>query len=496
MGDVEQDRLLRTLLDEAAIGIKWVASDGRLVEANLSLCRLLGYERAELLQRRDDEITHPDDQEGDQVLFARLLRGEIGSYSLEKRYLTRSGHALPVRVTSALTRTDDILRLGIVEDMRQRHEGEVTLRSILNTVPDAMVIISERGIIESFSPSAERLFGYQAAEVVGKNVKVLMPAPYRERHDSYIENYVETGERRIIGIGRIVTGLRKDGTTFPLELSVGEAVIAGRRIFTGFVRDLSEREEAERRLERLQQELMHVGRLSEMSQMGSALAHELNQPLSAINNYLRAGTRMLEAMGIAKDERVFEVMDKAGAQARRAGEIIRGLRQLVEKHETERRDEDVNKIVEEASALALLGAKNGGITVRIELSEQRLTALVDRIQIQQVVVNLVRNAVEAMASSPEKRLTIATRREGDSVTASVSDSGPGLRSDIADRLFMPYVTSKEKGMGIGLSICRQIIDAHGGRIGVETIPTGGTRFFFTLPLSGRPSESPSQTPAA
>jgi two-component system sensor kinase FixL len=273
-------------------------------------------------------------------------------------------------------------------------------------------------------------------------------------------------------------------------------VIAGRRIFTGFVRDLSEREEAERRLERLQQELMHVGRLSEMSQMGSALAHELNQPLSAINNYLRAGTRMLEAMGIAKDERVFEVMDKAGAQARRAGEIIRGLRQLVEKHETERRDEDVNKIVEEASALALLGAKSGGITVRIELSEQRLTALVDRIQIQQVVVNLVRNAVEAMASSPEKRLTIATRREGDSVTASVSDSGPGLRSDIADRLFMPYVTSKEKGMGIGLSICRQIIDAHGGRIGVETIPTGGTRFFFTLPLSGRPSESPSQTPAA
>ena len=356
MREVEEGRLLRTLLDEAAIGIKWVASDGRLVEANLSLCRLLGYERSELLQRRYNEITHPDDQDRDQALFARLLAGEIGSYSLEKRYVGKSGHAVPVRVTSALTRADDVLRLAVVEDLRQRHEDEVTLRSILNTVPDAMVIISERGIIESFSPSAERLFGYDAAEVVGRNVKILMPSPYHERHDSYIERYLETGDRRIIGIGRIVTGLRKDGTTFPLELSVGEAVIGGRRIFTGFVRDLSEREEAEHRLERLQQELMHVGRLSEMGQMGSTLAHELNQPLTAITNYLRAGTRMLEAMELARSERIFEVMDKAGAQARRAGEIIRGLRQFVEKHETERRDEDIDSIVEEAGALALLGA--------------------------------------------------------------------------------------------------------------------------------------------
>jgi two-component system sensor kinase FixL len=496
VSEVEEGGLLRTLLDEAAIGIKWVASDGRLVEANLSLCRLLGYERAELLQRRYDEITHPDDQERDQALFSRLLAGEIGSYSLEKRYLSKSGHALPVRVTSALTRTDDILRLAVVEDLRQRHEGEVTLRSILNTVPDAMVIIGERGIIESFSPSAERLFGYDAAEVVGKNVKMLMPSPYRERHDSYIERYLETGERRIIGIGRIVTGLRKDGTTFPLELSVGEAVIGGRRIFTGFVRDLSEREEAERRLERVQQELMHVGRLSEMGQMGSTLAHELNQPLTAINNYLRAGTRMLEAMGVARSERVYEVMDKAGAQARRAGEIIRGLRQFVEKHETERRDEDIDKIVEEASALALLGARTGGVVVRIELSHERPTAFVDRIQIQQVVVNLVRNAVEAMGQSLEKRLTIATQRAGDGVTVSVTDSGPGIRSDIAERLFTPYVTTKEKGMGIGLSICRQIIDAHGGRIGVESMPTGGTRFFFTLPLSTGQASNVEGAPSA
>jgi two-component system, LuxR family, sensor kinase FixL len=490
VSEVEQSRLLRALLDEAAIGITWAASDGRLVEANLSLCRLLGYERAELLERRYDEITHPEDQAREQVLFDRLLRGEIGSYALEKRYLGKGGHIVPVRVTSALTRVDDVLRLAIVEDLRQRGEGEVTLRAVLNAVPDGMVIIGERGIIESFSPSAERLFGYRSAEVVGQNVKMLMPPPYRDRHDAFVERYLDTGERRIIGMGRIVTGLRKDGGTFPMELSVGEAMVAGRRIFTGFIRDLTEREEAERRLDHLQQELMHVGRLSEMGQMGAVLAHELNQPLAALNNYLRAGTRMLEAMGVARSERIFEVMDKAGAQARRAGEIIRGLRQFVEKHETERRHEDVGKIVEEAIALALLGAKSGGIVVRIEMSEEQLSVFVDRIQIQQVVVNLVRNAVEAMAQSPEKRLTIATRRDGECVAVSVADTGPGLSADLADRLFTPYVTTKEKGMGIGLSICRQIVEAHGGRIRVESAPAGGARFLFTLPLSGQHAAIP------
>jgi two-component system sensor kinase FixL len=484
MSEFGEGRLLRTLLDQAAIGIKWIASDGRLVEVNRSLCQLLGYERDELLQRRYEEITHPDDLERDRASFMRLLAGEIGSYSIEKRYLSKSGQALPVRVTSALTHADDILRLAIIEDMRAYHEREVRLRSILDTVPDAMVIINERGIVESFSPSAERLFGYSAAEVLGRNVSMLMPTPHRERHDSYLERYLKTGERRIIGIGRVVSGLRKNGTTFPLELSVGEAVIAGRRIFTGFIRDLTEREEAERRLEHLQHELMHVARLTEMGQMGSTLAHELNQPLTAITNYLRAGRRLLDATKAVGVERVFEVMDKAGAQAQRAGEIIRHLRQFVEKREIEQRDEDVNKTVEEASALALVGAKSVGVTIRIALSSENPVAHIDRIQIQQVVVNLVRNAVEAMARSPERILTVATRRDGGVVMVSVTDTGPGLSKEVAERLFTPFVTTKEKGMGIGLSICQRIVEAHGGRIGMESVEGGGTRFLFTLPLSG------------
>lgn len=479
---------LRMLLDEAAIGIKWIAPDGRLVEVNQSFCRLLGYEREELLTRRYDDITHPDDMARDQALFARLLAGEIGSYSLEKRYLNRAGEPLQVRVTSALTRAQDVLRVSIVEDLRDaetiRRDGEVRLRSILDTVPDAMVVIDERGTIESFSPSAEQLFGYAVSEVVGRNVSMLMPSPHRELHDSYLDRYLKTGERRIIGIGRVVSARRKDATTFPMELSVGEAIVSGKRIFTGFIRDLTERAEAERKLDQMQRELMHVARLSEMGHMGSTLAHELNQPLTAITNYLRAGRRMLEAQRAPGLERLAEAMDKAVAQAQRAGDIIRHLRQFTEKRETERQDEDINMVVEEAIALGLVGARSSGVNVHTELSSDRPVALIDKIQIQQVLVNLVRNAVEAMANSEEKMLSLATRRRDGMVVITVTDTGPGLSKQVADQLFKPFVTTKEKGMGIGLSICRQIIDAHGGWIGVETPERGGARFVFTLPAEG------------
>jgi two-component system, LuxR family, sensor kinase FixL len=495
------ETLLRTLLDEAAIGIKWIAADGRLVEVNRSLCLLLGYMRAELLERRLEDITHPEDLARDRALFDRLLAGEIGSYSLDKRYFCKNGEAIHVRVTSALARTRRALRLAIVEDIGARHdaetiraEGEMRLRSILNTVPDAMVVINEVGIIESFSQSAERLFGYSAAEVIGANVSMLMPTPHRERHDSYLERYLETGERRIIGIGRVVSALRKDGSVFPMELSVGEALIGGRRIFTGFIRDLSERQEAEHRLERLQQELTHVGRLSEMSQMGSTLAHELNQPLTAITNYLRAARRMADASRLSGTERVAEAMDKAVAQAQRAGDIIKRLRQFVEKRETERDYQNVSEVVEEASQLALVGARSSGVTVRIEPSPEPATALIDKIQIQQVVVNLVRNAIEAMAQSREKMLTVVTRRDGDLVAVIVSDTGPGPSREVVDRLFQPFVTTKDKGMGIGLSICRQIIEAHDGHIRVETPETGGARFLFTLPLVSPPASRTGVSP--
>lgn len=360
---------------------------------------------------------------------------------------------------------------------------EAHLRSILETIPDAMVVIGERGIMQSFSPAAERLFGWKAEEVVGRNVKMLMPDPYREAHDAYLDRYLSTGERRIIGIGRVVVGERKDGSTFPMELAVGEMVSDDQRFFTGFIRDLSERQQTEARLQELQTELVHISRLTAMGEMASALAHELNQPLSAIANYLKGSKRLLGSGGDI--ERVQEAIDKAGDQALRAGEIIRRLRDFVARGEAERRVESLPKLIEEASALALVGAKEHGIRVLFRFDPQIDLVLADKVQIQQVALNLIRNAIEAMESATRRVLEIRIApAPDDQAQVIISDTGTGISPEIADQLFQPFVTTKRTGMGVGLSISRTIIEAHGGRLWTEPNPGGGTRFAFTLRAVG------------
>jgi two-component system, LuxR family, sensor kinase FixL len=368
--------------------------------------------------------------------------------------------------------------------LRSRFEGaarEAHLRSILDTVPDAMVVIDERGIVQSFSAAAERLFGYAEPDIVGSNVSVLMPPPYRERHDGYIQRYLQTGERRIIGIGRVVVGERKDGTTFPMELAVGEMRSGRQRFFTGFIRDLTERQQTEARVQELQSELVHISRLTAMGEMASALAHELNQPLSAIANYMKGSRRLLETGIGDRSAMLRDAMEKAGEQALRAGQIIRRMRDFVARGESERRVESVRKLVEEASALALVGAKDQGVRVRFEFDPAADLVLADKVQIQQVLLNLLRNALEAMETSMRRELVVATRAvDDDTVAINVTDTGSGIAPEIAAQLFQPFVTNKRQGMGVGLSICRTIVEAHGGQIGVEPNPGGGTIFRFTL----------------
>lgn len=359
---------------------------------------------------------------------------------------------------------------------------EAQLQSILATVPDAMVVIDQRGLIHEFSPAAQRMFGWQASEVTGRNVSLLMPDPYRSAHDGYLERYYRTGEKRIIGKGRVVVGARQDGSTFPIELAVGEMVADGQRFFTGFIRDLTERQQAEDRLQELQSELVHVSRLTALGEMASALAHEINQPLSAIANYLK-GTRMLLARDEVPHERVAEAVDRAATEALRAGEIIRRLRDFVARGETERTIESLPKLVEEASALALVGAKEHGIRVKYDFSPAVDLVLADRVQIQQVVLNLVRNAVDAMveAESARRDLTISIKTgEGNLVQVSVIDTGPGIAPDVTDKLFQPFITTKRTGMGVGLSISRTIVEANGGSIWAREASRGGAEFGFTV----------------
>jgi two-component system sensor kinase FixL len=373
---------------------------------------------------------------------------------------------------------------GIARTSTQDAEARAAhLQSILDSVPDAMVVINEHGLIQSFSLAAERLFGFSAAEVLGKNVKVLMPSPYQQAHDGYIERYLRTSERRIIGIGRVVVGQRSDGSTFPMELAVGEMHVREQRFFTGFIRDLTERQQTEARLQELQTELVHMSRLTAMGEMASALAHELNQPLAAIANYMKGSRRLLEnrqdqALGPLRD-----AMDKAADQALRAGDIIRRLRDFVSRGESERRVEDVKKLIEEASALALVGAKDKGVRVRFAFAPRLNYVLADKVQIQQVLLNLVRNAIDAMETAPTRELLVATSSAPDNmVEISVADTGSGIAPEIVDQLFQPFVTTKTHGMGVGLSISRTIIESHGGSISPRPNPGGGTIFVFTLPL--------------
>jgi len=379
-----------------------------------------------------------------------------------------------------------------MNDEAQRTQGvsfnkrESHLRSILATVPDAMVVIDEMGRILSFSAAAEKMFGYAESEVIGENVAMLMPSPDRERHDGYLSHYRDTGERKIIGIGRVTTARHRDGYTFPIELSIGEAWLDETRIFTGFVHDITQRQKAELRLQDLQSELAHVGRVSEMGSLASSLAHELNQPLTAIANYCEAARDLLPAEG--NDESlalVREALDEAAKETIRAGQIVQRLREFVRPGEADRRVESLARLVTEANALALVGTREHGIEVQVQLDPRADDVFVDRIQIQQVLTNLVRNAIDAMLDSPIRSLVIRSEASPDDlVTLTIEDTGSGIDPEIAPQLFQPFVSSKQHGMGVGLSICRTIVEAQGGRIWFEPRPEGGTAFHFTLPSGG------------
>lgn len=362
-------------------------------------------------------------------------------------------------------------------DAREAH-----LRSILDTVLDATVVIEKDGTITSFNAAAVRQFGYTEAEVVGKNVRILMPDPYQKEHDNYISRYLETGEKRIIGVDRVVVGKRKDGSTFPMKLAVVEIKTGNKIFFTGFIRDLTERQESAARLEEIQGELARLARLNEMGEMASTLAHELNQPLSAIANYAQGCTRLLRDMDDALASRMRDALEETSRQALRAGQIIRHLREFVTRGETDKAREDIRKLVEEAGALALVGSRERGIRSVFEFGSDAKLVMVDGVQIQQVLINLIRNAMEAMRDSEKRELLVQTSLDPNGwVIVEVADTGTGIPDEIVAQLFKPFMTTKPGGMGIGLSISKRIVESHGGEIIAKKNRSGGTTFRFTLP---------------
>jgi two-component system sensor kinase FixL len=451
---------------------------------------MFGYSADEIIGQPLTRIIPPHLISEEASILGRIRRGERIVHFVTERQC-KDGRVIPVSLTISPIRDDHGRIIGvskIARDLSEIHHvhrdlerREALLRSILDTVPDALVVIDKQGVIQSFSVAAERLFGFSPEEMIGQNVSVLMPSPYREEHDSYLARYRATGERRIIGIGRIIVGQRKDGSTFPMELTVGEVNLPGTQLFTGFVRDLTRRQECEHLLHEVQSELLHISRLSTMGEMASALAHELNQPLSAVANYLQGSKRLLQNSPDPSAPVIMEALDKASEQAVRAGQVIHRLRDFVARGETEKRIESIKKLVEEASALALVAAKDHSVRMNLQLDPSLDLVVVDRVQIQQVLLNLLRNGLEAMQSSERRELIVSSGpAKNDMVAVDVADTGSGISPDVASRLFQPFVTTKRQGMGVGLSISRTIIQSHGGQITVEPNPGGGTIFRFTL----------------
>ncbi len=483
---------LRLLLEGATnYAIFMVDARGIVITWNKGAERIFGWPEAEVTNRHCS-IFYPPGEDGERRAAANLERALADDrFAIEAWQARRDGSEFLADITiTPLHAPDGALRgfAKVIHDVTGRRAAEQALekreghlRSILATVPDAMVVIDEKGLIISFSAAAERLFGYSESKVLGQNVSMLMPDPDRDRHDSYLRRYLQTNEPHIIGIGRIVTGLRSDGSTFPMKLSVGEALSEGQRLFTGFVQDLTERRDFEAKLEQVKSELIHVSRLSAMGTMASTLAHELNQPLTAIATYGEAVGELLEGEEEVDKAMLREVFTDMAAQAMRAGAIVRRLRQFVARGDISKSVEDLPDLINEASALALVGTREKGISAQFDYAPDATPVFVDKVQIQQVLINLMRNAVEAMEASEVRRLTISTALlDPETVQISIADSGHGIAPGFREKLFEAFASTKSEGMGLGLSICRTIVEAHGGRIRALDARGGGTEFQFTL----------------
>ncbi len=483
---------LNLLIDGAeGYAIYMLDPEGRVTIWNKSAERLKGWTSEEVVGRVAD-LFYPPAARAAGKLESDLARARAeGKVEEEDWRVRRNGSEFLAHVTlTPLYDRDGTLRgFGkVIRDVTAQRATERQLsasanqfRSVLATVPDAMVVIDEGGNILSFSAAAERLFGYSEKEVVGSNIKRLMPAPDRERHDGYISHYVDTGERRIIGRGRTVIGQRRDGTTFPMELAVGEAITEGERIFTGFIRDLTEKQQAEERIEQLRSELIHAARVSAMGTMASTLAHELNQPITAVVNYVRGARNLMDRDEPQDPAMIVDALSEATNEAMRAGGIVRRLREFVARGDTEKTIEGLPTLVEEASKLALMGAGERGVRASFALDPDAATVLVDRVQTQQVLINLMRNAIDAMSDSPERVITVSSHADAPGyVRVTVADTGPGVPPEISRNLFHAFNSSKSTGMGLGLSICRTIVEANGGRIWMEPREGGGSLFHFTL----------------
>lgn len=485
---------LSAILEVADVLIVVLDRSGRILFVNRTCERITGYSVGELRGMAIESLLLPDEVDAVRGVFARIVQGE---YPIRhtNHWVGKGGRRRLIRWSNtAMTKPDGSVAwvIGTGTDIspvkragESLHEVRQRAQAVLETAVDGVVVIDEQGIIETFNPAAERIFGFSAAEVMGRKVNVLMPSPHREQHEQYLRRYLETGEKRIIGIGREVAGRRKSGEIFPMELAVGETRVPGKRLFTGMVRDISDRRRAEGEARKRLDELAHASRLAVMGEMASGVAHELNQPLAAIVSFADACLRMEES-GKLRAEALHDALRQIAEQGERAGRILRQLRQFVRKTEVTYAPIDLNEIVHGVLHLLEHEIRQRQVRVQADLEHALPTVCADRLQIEQVVLNLVHNAIDAMPGMQpaDATLYIRTHRsEARAVAFTIRDSGVGLSHEVEKRLFEPFYTTKPQGLGMGLSISRSIIEAHGGRLSASRNPERGATFTFSLPVA-------------
>src|SRR5258705_264154 len=466
--------------------------DGTITSWNAGATNILGYEADEMIGQPITRIIPPELHEEETQILARLHRGErIRHY--ETIRLAKDGRPVDISLTVSPLFDQSGKVVGaskVARDITERELAEqalretaARLRTLTETAVDGVILIDARGVVLMFNPACEKLFGYSAEEVIGENVKMLMPQPYRHEHDRYITNYRDTRDPKIIGSGREVIGLRKDGSTFPMDLSVGEARQDGESIFVGIIRDLTSRKRTEAELEQARAELVRVARVLTLGELTAAIAHEVNQPLTGLVSSGNACLRWL-AGDVPNLKAARESVERMISAGSRAGEGIRRIRALVGKAPPLQDRLNINDAITKVIALIRVQSQRNRISLRTKLSTDVPLVLGDRIQLQQVILNLILNAMEAMSDvSPQLgELLVSSTKDGpNGALVSVQDSGTGLDGTALDQLFEAFYTTKAHGMGIVLAVSRTIIQAHGGGWWAAPNVPRGAIFQFTLP---------------
>ena len=380
---------------------------------------------------------------------------------------------------------------GVVTDITDRKREESALRYseenhrlVVETAPDAVISIDERGAILFANPATMRIFGYDPTDLIGKPLTVLMPEFLRKLHEKGFSRYLATGQRHINWQGTELTALRKNGQEFPVEISFGELSRDGHKVFTGFIRDISERKQAQQALQMTQMELARVSRLTTMGELAASIAHEVNQPLTAVTNNSSACLRLLAADNL-RPEVLRRALEEIVADGNRASAVVARIRAFIKKAPAEKNELDINEVIQEVLALAGRELLENRVLIECQLTKALPLVLADRVQLQQVLLNLIMNGVEAMIAlrDQSRSLWVESRvDESGDILVAVRDSGTGLGSE-ADRVFTPFFTTKANGMGMGLSISRSLVESHGGRLWATPNFPNGAVFSFTLPIS-------------